>query len=101
MSNKSITASITHVAEAAALIERSLSELSEARRNASRALAALKSANAYVSDANSEATAKRLETANRADGVAHVAWELQGILENVRDHLSSLRAERDEPGAQF
>ena len=101
MSNESITAAITHAAEAQGFIDNAISNLFTALRNVNSAAESLKNANAYVSDGNSEATAARLKTVMTLRDVVAFATELQGIDENLADHLSSLRGELEAPGSQF
>ena len=101
MSNESITAAITHAAGAQGFIDNAISSLFTAYHNVCRAEEWLKSANAYASDGNSEATAARLEAVKKLQGATELITELQGIQENLTDHLSSLRGELEEPGSQF
>ena len=101
MSNESITAAITHAASAAGLVDQALSDLASAAHKLSCAAEALKSANAYVSDGNSESTATRLSAVKFHMGGTHLVTEVLGIYESLTDHLSSLRGELETPGSQF
>lgn len=101
MSDASITAAITHATAAEAFVDDAISEMFAAYHNVRRAAEELKRANAYVSDGNSEATADRLEAVKKLQGATDLMRELQGIQENLTDHLSSLRGELEAPGSQF
>lgn len=82
-------------------LDHALNDLAAAYYKVSIAANALKRANAYVSDECSEATAERLQAVKSHKGATELMLELQGILENVTDHMESLRGEMEAPGTQF
>lgn len=97
MSKASITNTIVHVEGADEYVTRALDNLFVASANISRAAEWLASANAYISDGNSESVAARLESVKKFQGAVDLVRELQGIQEGLRDHLSSLRGEKRRP----
>lgn len=101
MSSESITNAFMHVAAAHASVDAAIADLFAAYHNVCSAAERLKSANTYVSDGNSEATAAQLEAVKKLQGTTELMRELQGIQENLTDHLSSLRGELEAPGSQF
>lgn len=101
MSNESFTNAFMHAAAAQVFVDSAISDLIAALDNVKLATERLKNANAYVSDGNSEATVARLEAVKQLHGATDLVMELQGIQENLTDHLSSLRGEMEEPGSEF
>jgi membrane protein involved in colicin uptake len=97
MSDASITNAFMHVAAAQVLVDTAISDLFAALDNVKNAAERLKNANAYGSDGNSEATEARLEAVKKFQGATDLIMELQGIQENLTDHLSSLRGELEAP----
>lgn len=98
-------------------IDDTIAHVEQGRNNVANAIAALRSAydlvaaaasnmvdaNAHTSDGNSIATAQRLHYMMlqiRGNNGATIA-ELEGAIENMTDHLSSLNGELEAPESQF